>query len=51
MNDFEIKKISIEVAFKKMRDSGMEITEEDAVLVMEFLYILTYFVVKKHFKV
>ncbi len=51
MNDFELKKISTEEAFKRMKEAGMEVTQEDVVLIMEFLYILTYFVVKKHFKI
>jgi hypothetical protein len=50
MNDFELKKIAIEEAFKRMKDAGMEVSYEDVVLIMEFLHNLTYLVIKKHFK-
>lgn len=50
INDFELKKIAIEEAFKRMKDAGMEVSYEDVVLIMEFLYSLTYLVIKKHFK-
>jgi hypothetical protein len=50
MDDFELKKISTEEAFQRMKEAGMEVTYEEVDLIMEFLYILTYFVVRKHFK-
>lgn len=50
MNDFELKKIAIEVAFQRMKDAGMEVPYEDAVLIMDFLHNLTYLVIRKHFK-
>ena len=50
MNNFELKKISTEEAFQRMKNTGMEVTHEEAVMIMEFLYHLTYFVIKKHFK-
>jgi hypothetical protein len=50
MNDFELKKIAIEEAFQRMRDAGMEVSYEDAVLIIEFLHKLTYLVIRKHFR-
>jgi hypothetical protein len=50
MNDFELKKIAIEEAFQRMRDAGMEVSYEDAVLIIEFLHTLTYLVIRKHFR-
>ncbi len=50
MNDLKLKKISTEEAFQRMKDAGMEVTYEEVILIMEFLYVLTYFVVRKHFK-
>lgn len=50
MNDFELKKIAIEVAFQRMKDAGMEVTYNDVFLIIHFLYNLTYFVIRKHFK-
>lgn len=50
MNDFELKKIAIEEAFQKMKDAGMEVSYEEAVLIVDFLHNLTYLVIKKHFK-
>lgn len=50
MNDFELKKMSSEEAFQRMKDGGMEVTQEEADLIMEFLYVLIDFVIRKHFK-
>ena len=50
MNDFELKKIAIEEAFQRMREAGMEVSYEDAVLIIEFLHNLTYLVIRKHFR-
>jgi hypothetical protein len=50
MNDFELKKIVVELAFQRMKDAGMEVSYEDAVLIMYFLHNLTYLVIRKHFK-
>ena len=50
MNDFELKKFSTEDAFQRMKDAGMEVTYEEVVLIMEFLYVLTYFTVRKCFR-
>lgn len=50
MDDFELKKIAVEEAFRRMREAGMDVTYEDAVLIMDFLHNLTYHVIRKHFK-
>ncbi|REG94051.1 hypothetical protein [Flavobacterium aquicola] len=50
MNEFEIKKISYDEAFDRMKKAGMDITYEEAVLILDFLHGLTYLVLKKHFK-
>lgn len=50
MDDFELKKIAIEDAWQRMKDAGMEVTYEEVVLIMDFLHVLTYFAIKKHFK-
>ncbi len=51
MNDFELKKITTEEAFKRMKDAGMEVTYEEVVLIMEFVHCIAYYVVIKCFKV
>ncbi|MBB4804505.1 hypothetical protein HNP37_004597 [Flavobacterium nitrogenifigens] len=50
MNEFELEKITVEDAFQRLKDAGIDVTHEDVVLIMEFLHYLTYFVIKKHFK-
>lgn len=50
MDDFELKKIDVEVAFQRMKDAGWGVSHEDAVLIMDFLHNLTYLVIRKHFK-
>lgn len=50
MNEFEIKKISYDEAFERMKKAGMDVTYEEAVLILDFLHGLTYLVLKKYFK-
>lgn len=50
MNDFEIKKVPYKEAFEKMKKAGMDVTYEEAVLIIDFLHNLTSLVIKKHFK-
>lgn len=45
----EIKKIPIEEVIEYFRSEGMELSKEEAELVMEFLYNLTLMVIKKYF--
>ncbi|MCA6068840.1 hypothetical protein JI747_016860 [Chryseobacterium sp. RG1] len=45
----EIKKIPIEEVMEYFRSEGMEVTQEEAELIMEFLYNLTWMVIKKNF--
>lgn len=45
----EIKKIPIEEVIEYFRSEGMELTKEEAELVMEFLYNLTLMVIKQYF--
>lgn len=45
----EIKKIPIEEVIEYFRSEGMELTKEEAELIMEFLYDLTLMVIKRYF--
>lgn len=45
----EIKKTPIEEVIGYFRSEGMELTKEEAELIMEFLYNLTFMVIKKYF--
>lgn len=45
----EIKKTPIEEVMEYFRSEGMEITKEEAEVIMEFLYDLTMIVIKKYF--
>lgn len=45
----EIKKIPIEEVMEYFRSEGMEVTREETELIMEFLYNLTWMVIKKYF--
>lgn len=45
----EIKKIPIEEVIKYFRSEGMELTKEEAELIMEFLYNLVIMVMKRYF--
>lgn len=45
----EIKKIPIKEVMEYFRSEGMEVTQEEAELIMEFLYNLTWMVIKKYF--
>lgn len=50
MNEFEIKKIPYDKAFERMKKSGMDVTYEEAVLIIDFLNNLSRLILKKHFK-
>ncbi|MGQ2985076.1 MAG: hypothetical protein ACT6R0_09845 [Flavobacterium sp.] len=50
MSDFEMKRIPFEVAFKKMREAGMDVSPQEALLIIDFLHNLTYLALRKHFK-
>ena len=45
----EIKKIPIEEVMEYFRSEGMELTNEEAEMIMEFLYSLAMIVIKKYF--
>jgi hypothetical protein len=49
LEDKKIKKIPIEEVMEFFQNEGMEITEEEAELVMDFLYTLTLAVIRKYF--
>ncbi|AYZ15101.1 DUF2624 family protein [Chryseobacterium arthrosphaerae] len=49
MEDKKIKKIPIEEVMEFFQNEGMEITEEEAELIMEFLYNLTTIVIRQYF--
>ncbi|SEM68090.1 hypothetical protein SAMN05421856_105247 [Chryseobacterium taichungense] len=46
-----IKKIPIEEVIEYFRSEGMELSKEEAELIMEFLYNLTLMVIKKYFDI
>lgn len=50
MNDFEMKKIPFDIAFKRMKEAGIDVSPDEAVLIIDFLHNLTYLVLRKHFK-
>jgi hypothetical protein len=45
----EIKRIPIEEVMEYFKSEGMEVTQEEAEKIMEFLYSLTLIVIKKYF--
>ncbi|SEQ98990.1 hypothetical protein [Epilithonimonas lactis] len=45
----QIKKIPIEEVMEFFNSEGMEVTQEEAEKIMEFLYSLTLIVIKKYF--
>jgi len=47
--DKKIKKIPIEEVVEFFQNEGVEITEEEAELIMEFLYTLTSSVIRQYF--
>jgi hypothetical protein len=49
LEDKKIKKIPIEEVIEFFQNEGVEITEEEAELVMEFLYTLTLAVISQYF--
>lgn len=49
LEDNKIKKIPIEEVIEFFQSEGMEITEEEAELIMEFLYTLTLAVIRQYF--
>lgn len=49
LEDKKIKKIPIEEVMEFFQNEGMEITEEEAELIMEFLYNLTTIVIRQYF--
>lgn len=46
----EINKIPIEEAKKMLQKEGIEVTQEEAELIMEFLYNLTRIVIRECFE-
>ncbi|MDW9380165.1 hypothetical protein [Chryseobacterium sp. JV558] len=48
LEDKKIKKIPIEEVIEFFQNEGMEITEKEAELIMEFLYTLTLAVIRKY---
>ncbi|MBP1167252.1 hypothetical protein JOE44_004136 [Chryseobacterium sp. PvR013] len=49
LEDKKIKKIPIEEVVEFFQNEGVEITEEEAELIMEFLYTLTSSVIRQYF--
>ncbi|WP_175627294.1 hypothetical protein [Chryseobacterium sp. JV274] len=49
LEDKKIKKIPIEEVIEFFQNEGMEITEEEAELVMDFLYAFTLAVIRQYF--
>lgn len=47
----EIEKIPIEEAMKLLREGGIDVRQEEAELIMEFLYNLTMIVIRECFDV
>jgi len=45
----EIKKIPIEEVMEYFKSEGLEVSQEEAESIMEFLYSLTFIVIKKYF--
>lgn len=45
----EIKRIPIEEVMEYFKSEGMEVTQEEAEAIMQFLYSLTLIVIKKYF--
>ncbi|MBE4947344.1 hypothetical protein [Chryseobacterium culicis] len=49
LEDKKIKKMPIEEVIEFFQNEGVEITEEEAELVMEFLYTLTSAIIRQYF--
>ncbi|WP_164463062.1 MULTISPECIES: hypothetical protein [Chryseobacterium] len=49
LEDKKIKKIPIEEVIEFFQNEGVEITEEETELIMEFLYTLTSAVIRQYF--
>ncbi|WP_336720057.1 hypothetical protein [Chryseobacterium indologenes] len=49
LEDKKIKKIPIEEVTDFFQNEGVEITEEEAELIMDFLYTLTLAVIRQYF--
>ncbi len=49
LEDKKIKKMPIEEVIEFFQNEGVEITEEEAELIMEFLYTLTSAVIRQYF--
>ncbi|WP_137905769.1 DUF2624 family protein [Chryseobacterium sp. 2VB] len=49
LEDKKIKKMPIEEVMKFFQNEGVEITEEEAELIIEFLYPLTLAVIRQYF--
>ena len=45
----EIDKIPIEEAMELLRENGVDVGQEEAELIMEFLYNLTMIVIREYF--
>ena len=49
LEDKKIKKMPIEEVIEFFQNEGVEITEEEAELIMKFLYTLTSAVIRQYF--
>ncbi|MGL6128882.1 hypothetical protein [Chryseobacterium artocarpi] len=49
LEDKKIKTMPIEEVIEFFQNEGVEITEEEAELIMEFLYTLTWAVIRQYF--
>lgn len=46
----QLKKIPVDEALAHFRKEGMDVTREETVLILEFLYDLTCMIISEHFE-